>query len=448
MGAGARFTPHSRTRETAPPSTQDLRENFFPSPFPDIFQESLATPRQPRQSTITAAEHAVFSRIFANLGAKDAPNAALEDDSLNDELEANSDPDAYLDRIFEAAIRTSSSRQSEPTAEDENEPSKHTRRVRPGSALTFVESFETDPGVISRYPLSLREAAAQANKERMKKANYAYRPERFRRGADDESVYTIEHLEDGYTEYDRKVYRARRNDRRKVQNMLEKAETDVEIWRVLEEEVFSTVVRFQEQLKAEEDKDRAAKKAAKKKRKGETAREIDAEVTEPEALSKAEKLDEQVPLLAILETNYADHCLYALRQLRKYFRNSPYALTLLPKIKSLGPISYVLGTSTDLYNELMFIKWREYSDLHGISELGTEMRNRGLAVNQLTLEVLRAVLLLSKQGAKGKHGEVVREWWDLQGSVAGVAKVSGLYGRLWSDYLEKQAQADPGRGTW
>lgn len=448
VGVGPRQTLLSKAQGRAPPTMQELRESLFSSPFPDTFQESPPTARQPRESTITAAEHAVFSRIFADLGAKDDPNAALEDDSLNDELEANSDPDANLDRIFEAAIRMSRPGQSDPTAETEDDSSKAKKRVRPGSALMFVDSFDLAPGskdVLSRYPSSLREAAARADKARMTQGAYAYRTVGAGPDPDDEPTDTFDHLEDEDTEYGRKVYRARMDDRIKVESMLDHAETDVEIWRVLEDEVFSIVAKFQEQLEAEEhENDRAAKKAARKKKKG----RIDAQVTEAEVPPATEKPDEQVPLLAILETNYAAHCLHALRLLRKHFRNSLYALSLLPKIKSLGPISYVLGTSSDLYNELMFIKWREYSDLHGISELGTEMRNRGLAVNQMTLEVLRAVLLMSKQGAKGKYGEVVMAWWGLQGSVAGVAKVSGLYGRLWSDYLEKRRRAPPGQGGW
>lgn len=446
---GPRYTPLSGTQVTSLQTTQDLQENPFSSPFPDIHQDSSRTPRPPRESTITAAEHAVFSRIFADLGGKDVPSAALEDDSLNDELPANSDPDAYLDSIFEEVIATSRSSRLDPTAEDENESGKHTQRIHPMHSSTFIDSFEMDPGVMSRYPPSLREAATRANEARMRQAGYLYRTRGVRRSPKDEMTDTNEHLEDGQTEYERKVHRARMDDRRKVESMLAKAETDVEVWRVLEDEVFSAVVRFQEQLKAEEEnKDRAAKRAAKKKRKGGIASDVDTEVLEPRAAPAAEKLDEQVPLLAILETNYASHCLFALRLLHKHFRNSPYAMSLLPKIKSLGPISYVLGTSTDLYNELMFIKWREYSDLHGISELGTELRDRGLAVNQMTLEVLRAVVLMSKQGAKGKYGEVVMAWWGLQGTVAGVAKVNGLYGRLWSDYLEKRTQAGDGQGGW
>lgn len=428
----------SKARERPRPTTQQFRDSFLSSPPRDVFQDPPETPRQPRESTITAAEHAVFSRIFDNLGAKDVPNAALEDDSLNDELEANSDPDAYLDRIFEAVIATSRSSQFPLTAEADDESGGGEQGSSPEPALTFVDSFKLDAShndVISRYPRSLRDAAARAGQARINQTGYASRTRGDRRSSDEDNTNTTGYLEAEQTEYGRKVHTARADDRRKVWRLLDKAETDVEIWRVLENEVFNIVVRFQEQLKAEEEEsDKVAKKAPRRKKKG----AIDAEATEPE----------EVPLLAILETNYAAHCLYALRLLRRHFRTSPYALFLLPKIKSLGPISYVLGTSTDLYNELMFIKWREYSDLHGISELGTEMRNRGLAVNQMTLEVLRAVLLMSKQGLKGKYGEVVKAWWEMQGSVAGLAKVSGLYGRLWSDYLERRRQSKPGRRGW
>ena len=428
---------------------QDLREKLFPSSVLDTFQESSPGPGQPRESTITAGEHEVFSRIFADLGAKDAPEAALEDDSLNDELEANSNPDEYLDRIFEAAIETS---RSSPTAEAEDESDKDKHWIDPRSVLTFVDDFDLDPGsndVNFRSSLPLREEATRLNKARMNQAGYEYRTTGIPAGSNHEPTDIIERLDDEQTEYKRKLQRARVVDRRKVESMLARAGTDAEIWRVLEDEVFSTVVRFQEWLKAEEEEnDRVSKKAAKKKGRSGIASDVGSEVTDPKTPPATRTMTEQVPLLAILETNYAAHCLYAIRLLRKYFRNSPYAMSLLPKIKSLGPISYVLGTSTDLYNELMFIKWREYSDLYGISVLGTEMRNRGLPVNQMTLEVLRAVLLMSKQGAKGKYGEVVKEWWMLEGSVAGLAKVSGLYGRLWAEYMEKRTQAGPESAGW
>lgn len=95
--------------------------------------------------------------------------------------------------------------------------------------------------------------------------------------------------------------------------------------------------------------------------------------------------------LSIVQHNYGNYCLHALQTLRREFPASPYTMQILPTIKRLGAISYVLGATSSLYNELLFLRWTQYTDIHSMADLLEEMRNQGVEQNEVTEAVLRAV---------------------------------------------------------
>ncbi|KAL9613254.1 MAG: hypothetical protein Q9167_002214 [Letrouitia subvulpina] len=243
--------------------------------------------------------------------------------------------------------------------------------------------------------------------------------------------------------------------RRQTLVKLGRSRTDVKLWEVLENDVFSLIRVYNE--RQEEDKARRAAGESATKSKGRTSRAIkapetsDTSVASEKGSSKKKKTKKEkekkekekekekanVPekiaslstplLISIVQRNYGDCCLEALRTLRYHFFTSPYSMHLLPTIKSLGPNSHVLAASTELYNELLFIKWREYNDLHGIADLLEEMANRGIEYNGVTLAMLQ-IIRRAWFYAHNTPGERNRKllWWQMQPTRDAWDRVRGL----------------------
>jgi len=158
-------------------------------------------------------------------------------------------------------------------------------------------------------------------------------------------------------------------------------------------------------------------------------------------------------LISILQSNYADYLLSALRLLRRHHPTSFYALYLLPHMKRLGPISYVLGASTGLYNEILFLKWTQFSDLHGMADLMQEMFNQGIETNEVTMVFIRRLNSRRRYGRMGRFGLVLQKWWNMRGNVEGWKRVWGMYEQIKREQRERaerdalmQAQAYEGEG--
>lgn len=239
---------------------------------------------------------------------------------------------------------------------------------------------------------------------------------------------------------------------------LSRSRTDVELWEVLENDVFSLIRVYNERQEADKARRAAEETATKSKRR--TSRAIKAPKTsntsvaskkasskkKPKKKEKEEKEAKEegkvnVPehiaslstplLISIVQRNYGDCCLEALRTLRSHFFTSPYTMNLLPTIKSLGPSSHVLAASTELYNELVFVKWREYNDLHGVVDLLEEMANRGIEYDGATLAVLQ-IIRRAWFYAHNEPGERNRKllWWQMQPVRDAWDRVRGMMRRV------------------
>lgn len=189
---------------------------------------------------------------------------------------------------------------------------------------------------------------------------------------------------------------------------IESARTDIEIWTSLETEVFWLFGELKKRDKdtKSRDSDHSVKKSKAPTR--EQKKGIDSTKT---GFLESERI------LSILQNNYGDYCLSALRLLRREFPSSPYVLHLLPTIKRFGPISYVLGASTALYNEILFVKWTQYSDLDGMADLVKEMLDKGVEVNEVSINLLVAVAKERQRAlsADGDLNQATKAWWRLSG---------------------------------
>ncbi|KAI4126210.1 MAG: hypothetical protein LQ338_003868 [Usnochroma carphineum] len=387
-------TSHRRQRDAIPfedgidVQQPDHTNRFFSKRTPqytphDPFAED-DSPRPPRAITITATEKAVFDRIFQEISADASKKAAKAEDPLDDEFEDDvpAKGDAYgdLNAIFDDALR-------KLRLDSQKMVGFHDEEARlgalPKNYSTAIKQSEYR-GVIKRLDMSI-----------------------VQEGEDYEAIQqsVLDH-------------------RHKVLGMLYNAGSDMDIWRVLDTEVFTLIKKYDSLKKEAEVSEKSKKHKGKRVRLAKTDQGAAAAGEKPQSLRAAKKTTKEAEVEAILSSSYGDYCLAAMRRLRHKYPTSPYCMNLLPKIKRLGPISHVLAASVELYNEMLFLRWKEYSDLHGMADLIIEMGNQGLESNEVTLRILKMV-----RNAKlfaVAEDRPMRKWWTLYPVQEGYRRLKTL----------------------
>ncbi|KAL8674496.1 MAG: hypothetical protein Q9168_001088 [Polycauliona sp. 1 TL-2023] len=360
-------------------------------PFAKPMKDNTSRPL--RNSTITASEKAVFERIFKGISDDASKKALQEEDPLESNFEddeaLNSDVYSELNAIFDKAIST-----TDRTIQ---------QSPRPGAD-------KIHPDQISRNFMTALDAFGGASE-------YMTRRILIERGSEEEQ----------------KIQASIVDHSREVMKKFAEAKTDREIWNVLESDVFILVKRQESQKKEIQEYDRPKKR----KRGGsisKTDQEAAAVAEKKQSLRVREKTFQQAEIEAVLSSNYGDYCLAAMRKLRRAHPASPYSMNLLPTVKRLGSISHVLAASIDLYNEVLFLLWSQYSDLHGMAELITEMGNQGIESNEITLRILRMVR--SARSRAFKENKPMRLWWDLDPVDASWKRVQRIAGRVYGEIVQ------------
>ena len=385
-------------------------------PFGDVQSQYQA--QGTRRSTMTASEKAVFDRIFKDIQSQPSDKEPKEDDELDDEL-SDGDPNEDLNSIFDSAIQELRSREEKAMQADAD--NAHYAFRNSARAVDAIAGIEDMNARTFKRPL------------RMSMGN---------------GIVLGEEIQ---TEGDQKrLVNALNDHKTQVSGLFKRASTDVEIWRILETEVFSLVKQLNTQIEDDQkarEADRKAREAEEKALKAAASGKVVKE-KQVRAKKKKEPLQPEgsiaLPantLFHILQTNYATCLLSAMRLLRRHFPTSNYALYLLPTIKRLGPISYVLGASTGLYNELLFLKWTQYSDLHGMADLLQEMMNRGIDLDIVTMVLLKRVRRRRRYGKMGRLGPVVQKWWDLRGTGEGWSRIVGIEQAARREEVERAERA-------
>ena len=358
----------------------------------DLFATSSEdSPSRPlRDSTITATEKAIFKRIFKEISDDASKKAMQEDDPLENSFEddepLHGDTYSDLNAIFDRAIlKTERATQQSPRA--------GTDRKHPDQ---FSRSFITALDAVGATYKTISMAIARSG------------------------------------EIDKNIQASVAENNRRVMMKISEAKTDMEIWNVLETDVFTLIKQHESQRK-----DREEQEKPKKRKRGGSLSKADVEAAgakeKKQSLQAREKNFQQAETEAILSSNYGDYCLAAMRTLRRTYPASPYLMNLLPTIKRLGPISHVLAGSIDLYNEILFLLWSQYSDLHGMADLITEMGNQGIESNEITLRILRMVSS-ARYRAYREHTPM-RLWWGLSPVDAGWTRVRKMADKV---YVEIQ----------
>lgn len=225
----------------------------------------------------------------------------------------------------------------------------------------------------------------------------------------------------------------RTKERKRVEAKMLAAKTDFELWDILEQEVFSMV----EKLGISGEPNNGSVDGVKKKRIVKKRNAVMASGTGAgEAAAGAPSPDGKLPM-NIYGPLYPSYLLFALRLMDQSFaRPSPMALNLLPRIKELGLMSFVLGVSSPFYNTLARILWYRYGDAKAVLELLEEMRHVGLYCDGSTQSVIYRIQEYLKDVKSGMHGPFVAEIVD--GYDYEVSMKSRL--KEWNLFIGKQLE--------
>jgi len=187
---------------------------------------------------------------------------------------------------------------------------------------------------------------------------------------------------------------------------------------VMEEEVFPLIAKLG--LEGTEKKETPPKKHGKKAKATKSSKTNPRKLVLPPEEEQIVQLEpiihegQVVSPLAFYGPLYPSYLLLGLRLLdRSFAKPSPLTLSILPKIKSLGLVSHVLGASTQLYNELLIIYWYRYDDFRGALNLLSEMEQSGLNFNEETLEIVEDIRTMQARIARGDRGETLKALWSL-----------------------------------
>lgn len=379
----------------------------------------LQNEQHSRLSTVTASEQAAFDRLIRDVSEPTSDEPDGEDILDQDELNSGYDPNVDLDSIFEDAIKQ--------------------LRVKALQAANAAAEYLISGRVSQERAIDIR----LPDRKEALSARLFIRP-----------WSGTPWVNEPQTDEERRRLEVACGDHcTKVTNMLSSAKSDKEIWQVLETEVFSLVIRLNEHIRLlERANSIRARKPQRAKAEGKDIADVELEEgkegkegnpdegespTANAFMPKAIPVDE---LLLILQRNYTEYCLVALRLFRKRYPTSLYAQHILSTIRQRGPISYVLGVSADIYNEALFLQWTQFSDLHGMADTIEEMLNQGIEGNEVTIVLLKGIAnqrLMDRRRERGRS--VVREWWYMRGTVEGWRRVVNLYDRITSQLAKRAA---------
>ena len=386
-------------------------------------------------STVTATEQAVFNRLI-----KDIPQPTDLDADYGDILDQDEyDPNADINKIFESAIKMiGGSKEQAGKAPATGRPFPSTSGQKATDALNH--DGDRPPGfkgLLFRRPLKFPIDGPQVYKGMTHKRPLMW--------AD-----TSMENEDETDEERAKLEVACDDHRTMVMGMLDKTNSDLEIWRVLENEVFNLITQLDEHNKIVEKASNGQVLDAAKARKAEAeGKDIaDVKLEKGDLTPKETKLSKltftkAIPinnLLIILNRNYAEYCLFALRLFRRNYPTSSYATHVFATMKGRGPISYVLGASSEIYNEVLFLKWTQHSDLHAVADLMEEMLNQGIEGTEGTVALMKGIAQQRRSEMRNYMGPVVKEWWHMRGNVEGWRRLCSLYDRIQSELADKGAK--------
>jgi hypothetical protein len=169
-----------------------------------------------------------------------------------------------------------------------------------------------------------------------------------------------------------------------ISTKLSRAPSSVEVWNILENNIFVLV-------KGLEDNAPSVIKMTATKRRGRPRKN-------PPSATPRER-GARIHLASVI---YGPLVLQAAQSFIYTHHEPEQAYSVLQDLKTLGPVSYIYGATTALYNELLWVRWKAFEDLLGVSELLTEMERGGVQYDEVTRTMLSSIVAGDqKEGSVG-----------------------------------------------
>ncbi|KAK0113798.1 hypothetical protein ONS95_014048 [Cadophora gregata] len=361
----------------------DMEDPFSTAMQPEEIQD-LTRKHGSRDSTITDQERSAFQKIFSDIFKRS--------NSLGPSLSTSA---------FEAMDKDPFERESEPT--DLGRAKKNLGNILTTAMQRNPQSRRQMDAALEKYPPALRAAAAKAMGYIEDESDVEQTQSSRNAMLDTEALEAL-----------------REPERKRVEGLMNAANTDFELMEIMEKEVFtlisklgledaSNVAAAHVPLKTKKKK---ASKKAKVTRKTEIVTEVESQ-ERSEATTSEPAIDGVSPL-ALYGPLYPSYLLLGLRLLdRSFAKPSPLALSILPRIKSLGYISQILGGTTPLYNELLNIYRYRYDDFRGMLDLLNEMEQAALEFDEDTLAIVRNTSKFQFSIHRGEKGTTMKALWAM-----------------------------------
>ncbi|KAH8175208.1 hypothetical protein LIA77_03626 [Sarocladium implicatum] len=229
--------------------------------------------------------------------------------------------------------------------------------------------------VLQRYPESLREAAQKALNL------YAFNPAKEPNGPS-----LLEQAEESVKLRQERLLceSKRKEEEERLEQLMKSCDTDVQLWELLQSSVFTIPAK----LGIVEGKQSAI---------------------ETKQNSSEEELSfEERYSMDIYGPLYAQCLLSALKLFdAAWSQPSPYAFSILPKVKEIGLSSYVLGASTSFYGYLARMHWDRYGDALAALDMIEEMNSIGLQPDVEIHDLLVRIRDELQECAAGSQGPFV-----------------------------------------
>lgn len=213
-----------------------------------------------------------------------------------------------------------------------------------------------------------------------------------------------------------RVSEAAQKELRTITQAMAAAQTDAQIWRMLESQVFKPAAT---QLQG-----------------------LQARYTSTSDYNSYSGLDSTGPILSRLQTandkellhlqsTLPTHLTIVFKHLLTHYPSSLLPLSILPTLERLGHIAVAIGTSTQLYNLHLEQLWKRYGStrLNDIVEVLKTARNES-KVDSETLGLLNDVLAYKSAAVRGQHGESLRVLWEMEMVRSAMDEVARLRGEV------------------
>lgn len=206
------------------------------------------------------------------------------------------------------------------------------------------------------------------------------------------------------SEEDRKLWAERQRNRdlreeekRRVEGLMRECKRDLDLWELMEAEVFSLPEKL-----GIAPQSTGRKKRRTKKKTAEPKEEADVAPAEgPRTPAGEYIMDVHGPLYS----HYINHALKLFDT--AFTRPSPFAFQILPRVKSLGLTSYVLGASTPFYTALAGMHWDRYGDAPSALDTIQEISATGLYADAGVGSLLRRIRAHVASCSRGLQGPFV-----------------------------------------